>query len=105
MIERYVDEYTPKEYVFEGVEGGKPYSSSSVQKLVRRATKAAGISKRVTPHMLRHCFGIHLLDSGTDLRYIKELLGHNDIKTTLIYTHVTNKDLSKIISPLDDLDL
>ena len=61
------------------------------------------IHKKVTPHTLRHCFATHLLDGGTNIRYIQELLGHASIKTTLIYTHVTNHSLSKIQSPLDKL--
>jgi len=74
-----------------------------VQKIFDDAVKKAGIRKEVSVHSLRHSFATHLLESGTDLRYIQELLGHKSSKTTEIYTHVSNKDLSKIKSPLDSI--
>jgi integrase/recombinase XerD len=64
-----------------------------------------GIPRRVTPHTLRHCFATHLMDGGTGVRYIQELLGHKDIKTTLIYTHVSMQNSTSIIRPLDNLNL
>ena len=70
--------------------------------IFERATKNAVIKKKITPHTLRHSFATHLLEQGTDIRYIRDLLGHSDISTTLIYTKVSNKDLSNIKSPLDD---
>jgi site-specific recombinase XerD len=82
---------------------GEPYSNSSLQKVFRRAKEKAGISKRVTFHSLRHSYATHLLETGTDLRLIKELLGHKDIKTTLRYTHVSKRNLMSVRSPLDDL--
>lgn len=81
---------------------GKKYSKKSIQKIVENAAKKAKIQKKVTPHTLRHSFATHLLERGTDIRYIKDLLGHSDISTTLIYTKVSNKDISKIKSPLDE---
>ncbi len=61
------------------------------------------ISRRVTPHTFRHCFSTHLMDNGLEVRFIQELLGHKDIKTTMIYTHVTNRHIGQIRSPLDNL--
>jgi len=77
--------------------------SSSVQKVIKNCAAKANIGKRVTPHTMRHCFATHLMDSGVGIRYIQELLGHKDVKTTSMYTHVTNVKVTKIQSPLDDL--
>ncbi|MBK8668813.1 MAG: tyrosine-type recombinase/integrase [Saprospiraceae bacterium] len=99
----YFDNYKPIYWLFEGQDGKLPYSERSIQNVVKMAVKKAAIHKKVTPHTMRHCFATHLLDGGTDVRYIQELLGHSDIKTTLIYTHVTNHKLSMIESPLDKL--
>ncbi len=104
LLRYYFDLYQPRHYLFEGQSGGS-YSKSSVQQVVRKAARKAGITRRVTPHTLRHCFATHLLDNGTDVRYIQELLGHKDIKTTLIYTHVSTQSLDAIRSPLDQLPL
>jgi len=87
-------------YVFQTNRGGK-YTQRTIQKIMENAASKAGIRKKITPHTLRHSFATHLLENGTDIRYIRDLLGHSDISTTLIYTKVSNKDLSKIKSPLD----
>ncbi len=105
LLIKYTDKYKPEYWLFEGRDQKTQYSASSIQKVVKQAAHKAGITKPVTPHKIRHCFATHLLDEGTDIRYIQELLGHKDIKTTLIYTHVTTKDIRKIKSPLDNLDL
>ncbi|MFM8833861.1 MAG: tyrosine-type recombinase/integrase [Cytophagales bacterium] len=103
LLRDYYKRYQPKEYLFEG-EGGGTYSERSVQAITKEACKRANIIKHVTVHTLRHSFATHLLESGTDLRYIQNLLGHNSSKTTEVYTHVTSKALSGIKSPLDNLD-
>ncbi|NJO86931.1 MAG: tyrosine-type recombinase/integrase, partial [Lewinella sp.] len=101
LLVHYFDQYQPRHYLFEGQDERQPYSPRSVQSIVKQAAKKAGLQKRVTPHVLRHCFATHLLDNGTDVRFIQELLGHKDIQTTLIYTHITTQSLQKIQSPLD----
>ncbi len=103
-LDRYLEEYRPKEFLFEGQYGGR-YSDTSVQAIFKQAKAKAGITAPATVHTLRHSFATHLLEKGTDLRYIQALLGHSSSKTTEIYTHVSTKALGKIRSPLDDLDL
>jgi len=99
----YYEEYKPEYWLFEGQYNNVQYSSSSVQKVIKNCAAKANIGKRVTPHTMRHCFATHLMDSGVGIRYIQELLGHKDVKTTSMYTHVTNVKVTKIQSPLDDL--
>ena len=93
----------PKEYLFESEQTGKAYPTRTVQQIFTNAKKKAGILKEVGIHSLRHSFATHLLDKGTDIRYIKDLLGHFDIKTTERYLHVSKKQLVNVISPFDDL--
>ena len=102
-LRQYFKEYKPKEWLFEGESGGQ-YSTTSVEKILKRALIATGIKKRITVHSLRHSFATHLLESGTDLRYIQNLLGHSSSKTTEIYTHITTKGLDRIVNPLDKLE-
>jgi site-specific recombinase XerD len=102
QLRSYYLEYKPKEYLFEGRYGGQ-YSAKSVQIIFTNALYKSNINKKVGIHSLRHSFATHLLENGTDIRFIQDLLGHNDIKTTYIYTHVTDKSLRKIISPLDNM--
>lgn len=104
-LHKYWDAYKPRRWVFEGAEPGHYIAARSVQNLFARAVSKAGIQKEVSVHSLRHSFATHLLESGTDLRYIQELLGHASSKTTEIYTHVSTKALGKIRSPLDSLNL
>lgn len=101
LLNNYLSTYQPKLYFVEGQQEGELYSSSSVRSVLSVSCKRAGIKKRVTPHTLRHSFATHMLENGIDLRYIQELLGHSKPETTMIYTHVAQKDLMKIRSPLD----
>ena len=103
MLREYYRYYKPKTYLFEGQNIGEQYDSRSLQLVLKQAVKKAGIHKPVTLHWLRHSYATHLLESGTDLRYIQELLGHNSSKTTEIYTHVSTKNIQHIKSPFDDL--
>jgi site-specific recombinase XerD len=103
MLENYRALYPGKDYVFEGQFAGAHYSTTSVQKVMAAALEKSGLSKKGSVHNLRHSFATHLLESGTDIRYIQELLGHSSIKTTMIYTHVSNKATARIQSPLDRL--
>lgn len=100
-LREYVKEYKPDDYLFEGQNGG-PYSTRSVQVIMASAKKLARIRKPGSVHSLRHAYATHLLESGTDIRFIQELLGHNDIRTTEIYTKVSKTRAGKIRSPLDD---
>jgi site-specific recombinase XerD len=104
LLRKYFIEYHPKEWLFEGQFGGQ-YSATSIQNILRDSVSRSGIRKRVTVHTLRHCFATHLLEHGVDLRYIQELLGHKNLKTTEIYTHITQRGLGKIKSPLDNFDI
>ena len=100
LLREYYLVYKPKEYLFEGQFGGM-YSSRSAQVILKQSAEKAGIRKPITLHTLRDSFATHLLESGTDLRYIQDLLGHSSPKTTMIYTHVTNDSLKKIKNPFD----
>ena len=103
-LREYFKEYRPQKWLFEGETPGEPYSASALVKVLKEAASHAGIKHRLHVHMPRHSFATHLLEQGTDLRTIQELLGHNDIKTTSIYLHVTSTHKSSIPNPLDSLD-
>lgn len=102
LLRRYYIDYRPSDFLLEGQYGGR-YSKTSAQNIFKTAMRKAGINKRVGIHGLRHSYATHLLESGADMRFIQELLGHNSIKTTQIYTKVTPRSLSNIKSPLDTL--
>jgi len=100
LLPKYYEKYKPKHFVIEG-RNGEAYSEKGVQKAVKMAAERAEIKTQVTPHCLRHCFATHLLENGTDIRYVQELLGHHSIKTTENYNHTSDISNSNIQSPLD----
>ncbi len=102
QLREYYKAYKPKQFLFEGQYGGR-YSIRSVQKVFKDGLKKARINKEIGIHGLRHSFATHLLEQGTDVKFIQELLGHNDIKTTLRYIHVSKQSLQNVRSPLDKL--
>lgn len=101
MIHNYLATYEPSIYLIEGIDKGTPYSTESIRKFLKKSCGLARIIKRVTPHTLRHSYATHLLENGTDIRYIQELLGHSRPETTMVYTHVRSQDLQNITNPLD----
>ncbi len=103
ILRQYVKVYKPEHWLFPGQHPDKHLTERSVQKVFDNARIDAKIRKDVSVHNLRHSFATHLLEGGVNLRYIQELLGHSSSKTTEIYTHVTQKNLSNIISPLDTI--
>ena len=103
-IDEYMAAYTPKLYLFEGQTGGR-YSVESVYRVFKEALLRSGIRKEVGVHCLRHSYATHLHESGLDIRYIQELLGHKSTRTTEIYTHVSRRDLIQVRSPIEDLDV
>lgn len=103
-IRFYMAQYNPKEFLFEGSDHLK-YSPRSVNNIIKRSALQAGIDKRVSAHTIRHSFGTHLLENGTDIRYIQVLMGHLSSKTTERYTHMTTRGFNAIESPLDRLEL
>ncbi|MBN9352137.1 MAG: site-specific integrase [Chitinophagaceae bacterium] len=105
ILRSYIRDYQPrpKVYLFESEQTQLPYPTRTVQQIFSNAKKKAGIKKEVGIHSLRHSFATHLLEKGTDIKYIKDLLGHFNIKTTEIYLHVSRENLVNISSPFDDL--
>lgn len=103
LIERYRATCKPQHYLFEGSRAGKPYTATSVAKVLKRAVQKANIRKPVSCHWLRHSFATHSLEGGTDLRHIQVIMGHKSSKTTEIYTHVSEQSLRHITSPFDKL--
>ena len=102
LLSQYQAAYPGHEHLFEGQKGGS-YSYTSARQVMKRAVVKAGLPVKATLHTLRHSYATHLLQSGTDLRYIQEILGHASPKTTMLYTHVAANDLKNIKSPFDEL--
>ncbi len=103
LLEDYYRQYRPVTWLFEGIKKGEQYDERSLQQVLKKAIGVAGIKKPVTLHWLRHSYATHLHESGVDIRYIQEILGHKSTRTTEIYTHVSNRSIQLIRSPLDDL--
>lgn len=102
ILRAYYVAYTPKKYLLEGQFGNR-YSIRSAQQVFKQSLLRAKVNKNASIHSLRHSFATHLLEQGTDISYIQKLLGHNNIRTTLIYAHVGKKDLKGVISPIDKI--
>ncbi|MNK30405.1 Tyrosine recombinase XerD [compost metagenome] len=102
LLRSYYKEYRPKDFLFEGQYGGA-YTVRSVQSVFKQAMRKSKINKTIGVHGLRHSYATHLMESGADIRFLQELLGHNSIKTTQIYTHITDISKAKVKSPLDFL--
>jgi site-specific recombinase XerD len=105
VLREYCQEYRPRKWLFSGQEKEKHITARTVEKIFSNTCESAKILKKATVHSLRHAFATHLLESGVDLRYIQEILGHKSSKTTEVYTHVSTKQIGKFNSPLDNLDL
>lgn len=103
MLREYYAACKPETWLFEGQKPGTPYDERSLASVLKQALAKTSIKKPVTLHWLRHSYATHLHESGTDIRYIQELLGHKSTKTTEIYTHVSTRQIQKIRSPFDDL--
>jgi integrase/recombinase XerD len=102
-LREYWRRYRPSDWLFKGVKPGSPWSIGQVQRQCRAAVRAAGINKKASMHTLRHSYATHLLEAGTDLLTLQKLLGHNQISTTVLYTHLQQDHLLRTVSPLDTL--
>jgi site-specific recombinase XerD len=103
ILTRYHELYRPKEWIFEGQSAQRHLSIRTAEYVFEQAARRAGIRKEVSIHSLRHAFATHMLEQGTDLRYIQHLLGHESIKTTEVYSHVSRKKVTMLRSPIDNL--
>jgi len=103
VLRQYFRQFRPKQWLFYASKPERQIHPRSVQRIVSEAARRARLNKPVSPHVLRHSFATHLLDHGTSVVYIKELLGHKNLATTTVYTHVSRQALGKVVSPLDRL--
>jgi integrase/recombinase XerD len=103
LLREYYRKYRPVDYLFNSPRPGQQYSTTSMRNILAKAARKARITKHLTPHTLRHCFATHLLENGANLFYIKELMGHKSIRTTMVYLHLCSKDVKNIINPFDKL--
>jgi integrase/recombinase XerD len=102
LLRQYYQKARPQgEYLFPGYKPHRPICTTAVNQVLRKVVRQAGLSKKVTMHTLRHCFATHLMEAGTDIRILQVLLGHSSIRTTLRYTHITDRLVQKLVSPLD----
>jgi len=102
LLRQYYQKIRPQgEYLFPGYKPHRPICTTAVNQVLRKVIRETGLAKRVTMHTLRHCFATHLLEAGTDIRILQVLLGHSSIRTTLRYTHITDRLVQKLVSPLD----
>ena len=102
LLRQYYQKARPKgEYLFPGYKPHRPICTTAVNQVLRKVVRQAGLSKKVTMHTFRHCFATHLMEAGTDIRILQVLLGHSSIRTTLRYTHITDRLVQKLVSPLD----
>jgi site-specific recombinase XerD len=104
LLRSYYIKYKPTIYLFNGDSGSK-YSQSSVRQIIKKYGQLSGITKKLNPHLLRHCYGTHLVESGTDINLIQRLMGHNSVKTTNLYLHISNNLISKIKTPLSTIEI
>ena len=104
LLTKYYLEYKPKEYILNG-QTNLQYSDRSVGEVVKQLATKAGISKRVYTHLMRHCSFTHMVENGTDINLIQKLAGHSNVKTTMIYTHISHNHISKIQSPLSNIKI
>lgn len=104
LLEDYWKEYKPKEFILNG-QFSNQYSERSVNEVIKQLAEKSGIKKRVYTHLIRHCYATHLVESGTDINIIQRLLGHSNVKTTAIYTHISHNLISKVNNPLSNINL
>jgi integrase/recombinase XerD len=105
LLRTYYSAYKPNVYLFNGQNNASQYSERSINQFLKAIAKKAGVKGPIHAHLLRHSFATHALEQGTDISYIQKLLGHNNIKTTLIYTHVSKQTIANIPSPIAQLQL